>query len=73
MATDLAARHSTPDTDITADMAGAMVDMAGEATMVDGAADAGAAASDGASDLDGESGSAGADSGIRSGGDRAGA
>jgi len=66
LAMGLAARHFTPGmaTDITADMAGAVVDTAG--AMAAGAAGL-AAASDGASDL------AGADSGIRSGGDRAGA
>ncbi len=51
-----AAPDSTPGMDTagtTADMAGAMVDMAG-ATTVDGAADAGVAASDGALDLVGE-------------------
>ncbi len=67
LAMGLAARHSTPgmDTGTTAaDTAGGTEDMAG--AMVDGAA-ALAAALDGASDL------AGADSGIRSGGDRAGA
>lgn len=69
MATDLAARDITPGMDTAAtaaDITG--TDMAG-ATMVD-MADAGAVASDGDSGLVGDSGSAGAASGIRSGGER---